>query len=210
MLKIPYFLTEPNRQQKHFGRRSVIPTAVRDSPYSQQKFIFLQISLTSFPRWRDRTLSAKFLKHFFMCFLFLFLENLAFNKPTNMISKFRSHSSDRAVDGDSQTAISQSSCIHSRDERNPWWRVDLGQVEPVNEVYIVNRGDCCGDRLNPFEIRVGKTKLAKFWSRLLLRINGLKRMERNSQNRERPTNIVLHLITNLEMYLAATPLSPYI
>ena len=43
--------------------------------------------------------------------------------------------------------------------QNPWWRVDLRQVEPVNEVYIVNRGDCCGDRLNPFEIRVGKTKL---------------------------------------------------
>ena len=94
-------------------------------------------------------------------FLFLFLENLAFRKPTKMISTFRSYSSDRAVDGDSQTALMLSSCIHSGDETNPWWRVDLEQVEPVNEVYIVNRGDCCGDRLNPFEIRVGKTKLSE-------------------------------------------------
>ena len=66
--------------------------------------------------------------------------------------------SSRAVDGNSQTFWT--SCIHSQMAfQNPWWRVDLGQVEPVNEVYIVNRGDCCGYRLNPFEIRVGKTKL---------------------------------------------------
>jgi len=37
-----------------------------------------------------------------------------------------------------------------------WWRVDLLQVEPVSEVYIVNRGDCCGYRLNNFEILVGR------------------------------------------------------
>ena len=66
--------------------------------------------------------------------------------------------SSRAVDGNSKTTWT--SCIHSQmGFQNPWWRVDLGQVEPVNEVYIVNRGDCCGYRLNPFEIRVGKTKL---------------------------------------------------
>ena len=61
------------------------------------------------------------------------------------------------MDGDSLRT-----CIHSRSGvffQNPWWRVDLGQVEPVNEVYIVNRVDCCAFRLNPFEIRVGKTKL---------------------------------------------------
>ena len=68
--------------------------------------------------------------------------------------------SSRAVDGNSQTTWT--SCIHTQKDvyfQNPWWRVDLGQVEPVNEVYIVNRGDCCGERLNPFEIRVGKRKL---------------------------------------------------
>lgn len=39
---------------------------------------------------------------------------------------------------------------------NPWWRVNLEQWLPVSEVYILNRGDCCGDRLKGFEIRVGK------------------------------------------------------
>ena len=68
--------------------------------------------------------------------------------------------SSRAVDGNSETTWT--SCIHTPLGvffQNPWWRVDLGQVEPVNEVYIFNRGDCCGFLFNPFEIRVGKTKL---------------------------------------------------
>ncbi|XP_074612301.1 receptor-type tyrosine-protein phosphatase S-like isoform X2 [Acropora palmata] len=83
-------------------------------------------------------------------------ENLAFNKPTKMIGGPPWHPSSKAVDGNSQTTFA--SCTHTQegvDFQNPWWRVDLGQVEPVNEVYIVNRGDCCGERLNPFEIRVG-------------------------------------------------------
>ncbi|XP_067026518.1 uncharacterized protein [Acropora muricata] len=83
-------------------------------------------------------------------------ENLAFNKPTKMIGGIPWFPSSKAVDGNSETTFG--SCIHSQrdvDFQNPWWRVDLGQVEQVNEVYIVNRGDCCGDRLNPFEIRVG-------------------------------------------------------
>ena len=68
--------------------------------------------------------------------------------------------SSRAVDGNSQTTWT--SCIHSQmNFQNPWWRVDLEQVEPVNEVYIVNRGDCCGFRLKPFEIRVGKKKITR-------------------------------------------------
>ena len=40
--------------------------------------------------------------------------------------------------------------------RNQSWRVDLEQVLPVSEVFILNSGDCCGERLNGAEIRVGK------------------------------------------------------
>ena len=43
----------------------------------------------------------------------------------------------------------------SAGDTNPWWRVDLGSQKSVDEVFIVNRGDCCGDRLSSFEIRVG-------------------------------------------------------
>ena len=84
------------------------------------------------------------------------------------------HPSSNAVDGNSQTTFA--SCTHTQkdvDFQNPWWRVDLGQVERVNEVYIVNRGDCCGDRLNPFENRVGKTKLHEVLPKII--IIGIKR-----------------------------------
>ena len=38
----------------------------------------------------------------------------------------------------------------------PFWGVDLEQVLPVSEVFILNSGDCCGERLNGAEIMVGK------------------------------------------------------
>ena len=83
-----------------------------------------------------------------------FEENLAYQKNTSQSSTFTA--SGRAVDGDSNTRWTGGSCAQTLDEKQPWWRVDLGNVELVNEVYVVNRGDCCGNKLNPFEIRVGE------------------------------------------------------
>ena len=85
-----------------------------------------------------------------------FEENLAYQKDTAQSSISNQGVSSRAVDGNSNTRWKGGSCTHTRDEEQPWWRVDLGKVELVNEVYVVNRGGCCGNRLNPFEIRVGE------------------------------------------------------
>ena len=87
-----------------------------------------------------------------------FEENLAYLKDTNQSSTLHGDkgASRNAVDGNSNTNFFDGSCVHTRNEKQPWWRVDLGNVELVNEVYVVNRGDCCGFRMNPFEIRVGK------------------------------------------------------
>ena len=61
------------------------------------------------------------------------------------------------MDGNSETTYSEGSCTHTPRADKPWWRVDLGQVEPVSEVYIVNRGHPnWAFRLSNFEIRVGK------------------------------------------------------
>ncbi|KAL9950701.1 hypothetical protein ACROYT_G043242 [Oculina patagonica] len=85
-------------------------------------------------------------------------ENLAFGKQTSQISTDHGGVSSRAVDGNSDTNIYSGSCTHTRWANQPWWRVDLGQVEPVSEVYIVNRGDGLWSfRLSNFEIRVGST-----------------------------------------------------
>ena len=48
-------------------------------------------------------------------------------------------------------------CTHTLvNNYNPWWRVDLGRVEPVAEVNIVNRYGGVASRLNGAEIRVGR------------------------------------------------------
>ena len=91
-------------------------------------------------------------------FFYFSQENLAYNKSTAQISDAYSGVSSRAVDGNSDTTFSSGSCSQTGLAINPWWRVDLGRVEPVNQVYIVNRGDCCGDLLNSFEIRVGRSQ----------------------------------------------------
>ena len=86
-----------------------------------------------------------------------FEENLAYLKDTNQSSTNGDQgASSNAVDGNSDTNFNEGLCAHTLNEKQPWWRVDLGNVELVNEVYVVNRGDCCGFRLNPFEVRVGE------------------------------------------------------
>ena len=59
------------------------------------------------------------------------------------------------MDGKSATDFNANSCTHTVKEEKAWWRVDLGKVERVTEVYIVNR-DLQGGRLSNFEIRVGR------------------------------------------------------
>ena len=81
---------------------------------------------------------------------------MALGKHTDQ-SSYSSSSDDsyKAVDGNSNTSSIAGLCSVTNLELNPWWRVDLGRMEPVSEVYVVNSGDCCTNRLNPFEIRVG-------------------------------------------------------
>ena len=88
--------------------------------------------------------------------MFLIQGNIALFKPTSQSSTYGVLKSSNAVDGGKGTFYTQ--CTHTADSTttNPWWTVDLGRVEPVAEVYILNRGDCCGDRLNGAEITVGK------------------------------------------------------
>jgi len=94
---------------------------------------------------------------------FYFVENLAFGKQTDQISTYLGFVSSRAVDGNSNTTLNTgSSCASTQRANQPWWRVDLGREEPVSELYIVNRGDCCGARLENFEIRVGKSDYIRF------------------------------------------------
>ena len=77
-------------------------------------------------------------------------DNLAFRKQTSQSSEEHGGVSSRAVDGISDPNWVKGSCTLIDGEHNPWWRVDLGQVEPVSEVYLVSQAEVWH-----FEIRVG-------------------------------------------------------
>ena len=75
-------------------------------------------------------------------------------KQTQQSTTFGSnHQSSNGVDGFKIT--NHGRCSHTHTEKNAWWQVDLGRKEIVTSVRVTNRGDCCGERLSKFDVRVG-------------------------------------------------------
>uniref|UniRef100_A0A3B4T626 F5/8 type C domain-containing protein n=1 Tax=Seriola dumerili TaxID=41447 RepID=A0A3B4T626_SERDU len=62
-----------------------------------------------------------------------------------------------AIDGNRESALLSGSCSHTASQTNPWWRVDLLESYIVTSVIITNRGDCCAERINGAEIRIGNS-----------------------------------------------------
>uniref|UniRef100_A0A8C2A240 Fucolectin tachylectin-4 pentraxin-1 domain-containing protein n=1 Tax=Cyprinus carpio TaxID=7962 RepID=A0A8C2A240_CYPCA len=48
-------------------------------------------------------------------------------------------------------------CTHTETEMNPWWRLDLIDLQIIQEVIITNRMDCCFEQINGAEIRIGNS-----------------------------------------------------
>jgi hypothetical protein len=42
--------------------------------------------------------------------------------------------------------------FHTQSEPNPWWQVDLGSANPVTEIRIFNRLDCCSERARTIQV----------------------------------------------------------
>ncbi|XP_038061373.1 uncharacterized protein LOC119732074 [Patiria miniata] len=59
-----------------------------------------------------------------------------------------------AVDGSPSSQMAH--CSHTvADTMNPWWKVDLEEEQCVTKVTILNRGDCCSERLQGAQVRAG-------------------------------------------------------
>ncbi|XP_074611759.1 receptor-type tyrosine-protein phosphatase S-like isoform X4 [Acropora palmata] len=80
--------------------------------------------------------------------------NIALFKPTEQLGLYETSYSSYGVDGGRDTNYKM--CTHTTGGPNPWWRVDLGRVEDVAEVHILNRNSFI-TRLNGAEIRVGNS-----------------------------------------------------
>ena len=47
------------------------------------------------------------------------------------------------------------SCTHTDKDKDAWWRVDLKRETQIHAVEVYNRADCCGSRLNGFQVKIG-------------------------------------------------------
>ncbi|XP_073501180.1 uncharacterized protein [Phyllobates terribilis] len=86
-------------------------------------------------------------------------ENLAFRGITSQSSTYdKFGASENAVDGSASTVYMSGHCSHTDMDVEPWWRVDLLSTYNITKVKITNRGDCCEERINGAEIRIGNSR----------------------------------------------------
>uniref|UniRef100_A0A8C9VPM8 Fucolectin tachylectin-4 pentraxin-1 domain-containing protein n=1 Tax=Scleropages formosus TaxID=113540 RepID=A0A8C9VPM8_SCLFO len=87
-----------------------------------------------------------------------FKENLALKGTATQSSQYNAAgAAGKAIDGKRNAKFSDHSCTHTERDSKPWWKVDLHNVYAVTSVTITNRGDCCAQRINGAEIRIGNS-----------------------------------------------------
>ncbi|KAM5158149.1 pentraxin fusion protein-like [Mantella aurantiaca] len=65
---------------------------------------------------------------------------------------------ERAIDGVADRDFRHVSCTHTNIEFAPWWRLDLKQRYKIWNVAVSGRSDCCLERMEGLEARVGDSK----------------------------------------------------
>eukprot|EP00047_Mylnosiga_fluctuans_P016018 m.51132 g.51132 ORF g.51132 m.51132 type:complete len:934 (+) comp6282_c0_seq1:31-2832(+) len=98
--------------------------------------------------------------------------NIALNKPASQSSYLGNNSasypSSRAVDGSASTVFTANSCVHGRDwpaaDTDGWFMVDLMDYYIIERIDILNRGDCCNHRINPYQLRIGNISANGGWN----------------------------------------------
>ncbi|XP_071793021.1 uncharacterized protein [Asterias amurensis] len=81
-------------------------------------------------------------------------------KPTEQSSYYDyRYSPDKAADGNLDTNLSpEFICTHTKEEDDPWWIVDLEDEHCISKVVLLNRGDCCSERLTNAVVRAGTSR----------------------------------------------------
>ncbi|XP_072029155.1 scavenger receptor cysteine-rich type 1 protein M130-like isoform X2 [Amphiura filiformis] len=62
---------------------------------------------------------------------------------------------ERAIDGNTDGIWRSLSCTHTLNEKGPWWMVDMAEHHCISKVVLVNRQDCCHERLTNTIVRIG-------------------------------------------------------
>jgi len=80
----------------------------------------------------------------------------AVTRPTAQSSIGWDGASSRPVlPGDGDTGYWTGTCSHTQAAGNEWWRVDFDGSKIIDTVVVLNRLDCCRERLRQVEVRIG-------------------------------------------------------
>ncbi|XP_077455105.1 pentraxin fusion protein-like [Stigmatopora argus] len=83
------------------------------------------------------------------------MSNIARGAKVQQSSIYGNGVPQKAIDGNRASNWAQKSCTHTHNDMKPWWRLDLQKTYKINTVSITNRRDCCHNRINGAELRIG-------------------------------------------------------
>lgn len=83
------------------------------------------------------------------------LPNVALKGVASQSSAHHFPDHSMAIDGRRNSFFDNGHCSLTAQETNPWWQVDLRRTFIITSVKVTNRGDCCAERLDGAEIRIG-------------------------------------------------------
>lgn len=87
-------------------------------------------------------------------------DNVALRGEATQIDTYNEFgAASNAIDGNRDPIYSHNSCTHTATTTNPWWRLDLNHTHVITSITVKNRGDCCAQRLDGAQIRVGDSLL---------------------------------------------------
>jgi hypothetical protein len=79
---------------------------------------------------------------------------ISVDKPSSQSSEAYGGLAWYGNDGNTDGNWTRKSVTCTKEEEKPWWKVDLIGGHEVKKVVVWNRIDCCGDRLNGFDVLV--------------------------------------------------------
>ncbi len=80
--------------------------------------------------------------------------NVALGKFCKQSTTAHGGEAGRAVDGNLNGRYRNNGITHTRQERNPWWYVDLEDEFTIEKIIVYNRMDCCSERLAGFKVLI--------------------------------------------------------
>jgi predicted phosphodiesterase len=92
-------------------------------------------------------------------------QNIAQGKKAAQSSDYGNSTADRAVDGNTDGKYTNTQGAHTDTQSDPWWEIDLGKMTTVHGVSIFNRTDCCGDRLDGYQVALLDEQRNTVWSK---------------------------------------------